>query len=481
MCDLLRSVALLALLGGCAPALHDFAAKENTLAVPDAWPTAGTGPSAAASGWAAYFDDPALVARIDEAVQHNQELGIQLQETRISNAEFLARRGEYLPQLGVGAGVGLERVGRFTSQGASDAADEIEPGRLVPENLGDLRVGFEASWELDLWKRLRNASKAAQLRWFATVEGRNFAITQVVAEVAATWYELLALDARLAVVERNVAILEDSLEAVKLQKEAARETELAVQRFEADLLASRARRFAILKDITAAENRMAVLCGRFPQAVPRDPAAFSRELAAPTGVGSPVELLENRPDLRAAELALQASKLDVKAARAAFYPTLGIEAGVGWSAFSLERLPETPESLAFDLAADLFAPLLNRAELKGRYLAANAAQTQAVLGYDRALIGAFTEVATQRSNLENLSQGYALRREQVATLQAAVETSIGLFRNARADYLEVLTTRRDALDAELELIETREQQLRARVDLYRALGGGWREASGTTP
>lgn len=476
MCDALRWVALFALLGGCAPALKDLKARETSLSVPDAFDVPGPGgTSAATSTWAAYFDDPALVALIDDAVQHNQELGIQLQETRIANAEALARRGAYLPEVGVGGRLGGERVGEFTSQGASDADHGL------PETLGDFSVGFEASWELDLWKRLRNASKAARLRWLSSIEGRNFAVTGVVAEVATSYYELLALDAQLQLVDANLVLLQDSLEAVKLQKEAARETELAVQRFEAELLRNRARRALIQQQVTATENRIHVLCGRFPRPIERDPAAFTRTVGGPVAIGSPQELLENRPDIRAAELAMEAAKLDVKAARAAFYPSLGIEAGVGWESFSLSRLLETPESLAFDVAADLFAPLLNRAELKGRYLAANAAQTQAVLAYERALVTAWAEVATQRANVDNLGQSYDLRTQQVAKLQEAVETSNGLFRNARADYLEVLTTRRDALESQMELIETREQQLRARVDLYRALGGGWRGVAGSTP
>lgn len=476
MSELVRSWALALALAGCAPALKDLAARDANLAVPAAFPTDSTAPSAATVAWATWFDDPALVGLVDTAVQNNQELGIALQETRIANAEFLARRGEYVPRLGVGAEVGLERVGKFTSQGASDAADDIEPGRKVPEDLGDFAVGFEASWEVDLWKRLRNLSQAARLRALGSVEVRNYAVTGVVAEVAATYYELLALDNQLRVLDTNIQLLTDSLEVVKLQKDAARVTELAVQRFEADLEKSRARRAEVVAQIAVTENRLNALCGRYPQAVPRDPAAFDRATVGAQGLGTPQDLLQNRPDIRAAELGLEAAKLDVKAARAAFYPALGLDAAVGLDAFSVARLP-SPESLAYGVAGGLFAPLLNRAELKGEYLAANARQTQAALVYERSLVGACAEVAGQQGRLDNLSQSYESKSRQVEKLQAAVETSTGLFANARADWLEVLTTRREALEAQMELIETRQRQLDAKVALYRALGGGWREGA----
>jgi multidrug efflux system outer membrane protein len=471
---------LLAALGGCVPELKDLAARESALVVPDTFPQPDGAPSAAANTWTAYFQDPALVALVDEAVAHNQELGILLQEARGSDAEFVARRGEYLPRVGVTAGAGLERVGRFTSQGASDADDEIEPGRTVPEDLGDLHAGLEASWELDVWGRLRNESRAAQLRYFASVEGRNFAVTGVVAEVAEAWYELLALDAELRVIDDNIQVLTTALEIVRLEKDAARVTELAVQRFEADLLKSRAHRTVVVRELAATENRLNARCGRFPQPIPREPGAFDRAPLPAVGAGHPADLLANRPDIRRAELALAASRLDVKAARAGFYPSLGLDAGVGLSAFSAATLP-SPESLAFELAGGVFAPLLNRADRKGAWLAANAEQTKAALEWELAVVSAVAEVSTLRARIENLDESARIQADQVGTLQEAVDTSTTLFRNARADWLEVLSTRREALESELDLVETRQQQLSARVALYRALGGGWRDLPDSTP
>lgn len=134
----------------------------------------------------------------------------------------------------------------------------------------------------------------------------------------------------------------------------------------------------------------------------------------------------------------------------------------------------TPASLAYNLAGNLVAPLLNRSAIVAQYRSANAAQIQAVLAYERALLQAFTEVFNQLAMIANLEHGYELQAQQVEVLTRAIEVSNVLFQSARADYMEVLLTRRDSLDAEMELIELKRRQRNAVINMYQALGGGWR-------
>ena len=181
--------------------------------------------------------------------------------------------------------------------------------------------------------------------------------------------------------------------------------------------------------------------------------------------------------MRQAELELEAAQLDVSVARANFYPSLSIDAAVGYQSFNIAHLVSTPESLLYNLAGNLTAPLLNRAAIEAQYRSANARQIQAVFGYERTLLQAFTDVANQLVRYENLQKSYALEAQQVDTLTQSVEISNVLFQSARADYMEVLLTRRDSLDAELELIETRKALLQSMVNIYQALGGGWQPAS----
>lgn len=468
------AVVVLFVVSGCIPTLVENPSRDVSRAVPNSFrddaPDAGE-PSIAQQDWSEFFTSPELRQLVEAALKNNQELNIQLQEIIIAQNEVSARRGEYLPKVGVGLGTGIEKVGGYTSQGFSDRATG------VPEHLGNFGFGLTASWEVDMWGKLRDAARSADARYLATAEERNFLVTQLVAEIARSYYELVALDGQLEVLKRNIALQADALEVVKLEKQAARVTQLAVQRFEAEVLKNRSRLYDLEQERVQAENRINFLVGRFPQPVARNVAALEAPLPTVLQAGLPSKLLENRPDLRRAELDLVAAKLDVRVARARFFPSLSIDAGIGYQSFNITHLVNTPESLLYKLAGSLVAPLLNRAGIEADYRTANARQIQAVFQYERTLLQAFTDVTNQLVKFENLNKSYALQSQQVATLAESVEISNTLFQSARADYMEVLLTRRDSLDAQLELIETRKRVLHSMVNLYQSLGGGWRRPS----
>lgn len=428
----------------------------------------------AAIPWREFFTDKNLVSLIDTALHNNQELMITLQEIEIAKNEIRSRKGALLPTVGVRAGAGIEKVGRYTSQGAGDASTDITPGREVPDVLPDYALAAYANWEVDIWKKLRNAKKAAVTRYLSTVEGKNFVLTNLIAEVANSYYELLALDNQLAIVKQNIELQENALDIIKIQKEAARTTELAVQKFEAEVLKSQSLEFDILQNIKEAENRINLLLGRYPQEIPRDKSNFLSLVPAVTNSGIPSQLLANRPDIKQAELELAAAKLDVKVARAEFYPSFSISATFGLQAFNPSYLVKFPESLLYSLVGDLAGPLINRNAIKAEFNNANARQLQAMYNYQRTILNAYLEVATQLSNISNLGSSYALKSKQVDALTRSIDISNDLFKSARADYLEVLMTQRDALEAKLELIETKKGQMNAVINVYRDLGGGWK-------
>lgn len=190
-------------------------------------------------------------------------------------------------------------------------------------------------------------------------------------------------------------------------------------------------------------------------------------------VGLPSQLLENRPDVRKAQLELDAAKLNIKVAKANFYPSLGLKAGIGFEAFKPDFLLESPASLLYNIAGELSAPLVNRNAIKAHYKNASAKQIQSAYDYEQTLLNAYIEVVNQLSKIDNLEKNYDLKNKQVASLDESVEISNLLFQSARADYMEVLLTQRDVLEAKMALIETRKDQKIAMVNLYRALGGGW--------
>jgi multidrug efflux system outer membrane protein len=454
---------------GCAPSLQGNEPREPNKVLPANFGGSTPGTSSSAQDrWNQFFVSPELRALIGTALKGNRELSIQLQEIIVAYNEISARTGEYLPKVNAGAGVGLDKPGAHTSQGVSDEAHG------VPDPLGNFQFGLNATWEVDVWKKLRNAAKAAGLRYLATVEAKNLVVTQIVAEIARSYYELIAFDNEIEVLNRNIEVQSNALEVVKLEKQAARVTELAVQRFEAEVLKNRSRLYDIQQERTQAENRINFLVGRFPQPVARNAEEFKQPLPAAARTGIPSQLLGNRPDVRQAELELEAAKLDVNVAKAGFYPSLSIDAGVGYRAFNAEHLVATPESLIYNLGANLTAPLLNRAAITAQYRSANAKQLQAVLNYEKTVLQAFTDVANQLAMIENLQKSYELQSQQVDTLARSIDISNVLFQSARADYMEVLLTRRDSLEAQMELIATKRRQFQAMVNIYQALGGGWR-------
>lgn len=471
-----KSIVIVPILVGilvvsCTPKLSPLVATKT---VPTSFATSTDTTNTATIPWRTYFKDPNLLSLIDVALQNNQELLITLQEVEMAKNDIRVRQGALLPNVGIRAGAGVEKVGRYTSQGAGDASTEILPGKEMPDPLTDFTAAAYAHWEVDIWKKLRNSKKAAVQRFLATMEGKNFVITNLIAEVADSYYELLALDNQLEIVRQNIVLQSNALDIVKIQKDAARATELGVQKFQAEVSASKSMEFTLLQQIKETENRINFLLGRYPQEIKRDKAVFVDLVPAAISSGIPSQLLANRPDVKQAELALEAAKLDVKVARAEFYPSLDITGAFGLQAFKPSYLFTLPESLLYSLAGDIAGPLLNRNALTAEFKNANARQIQALYNYERTLLNAYLEVSNQLSRISNLEKSFSLQSEQVAAMNKSITISNALFQSARVDYFEVLMTQRDALDAKLEWIETKKNQLHAFVHVYRDLGGGWR-------
>jgi len=284
---------------------------------------------------------------------------------------------------------------------------------------------------------------------------------------------LLALDNQLDIVRQTIQLQQNALEIVKVQKEASRVTELAVKKFEAEVLNSQSLEFDILQKIKERENEINFLLGRYPQPIARNKSSFLDLIPQQVHSGVPSQLLKNRPDIKQAELELSAAQLDVKIARAEFYPSFNISASLGFNAFKPSYLVTLPESLIFSLAGDLAGPLINKNAIKAEFYKANARQVQALYNYERTILNAYIEVSTQLSNLNNLEQAYNLKTKEVEALITSIDISNDLFKSARADYLEILMTQRDALESKLELIETKLHQFNSVTNIYRALGGGW--------
>ena len=418
-----------------------------------------------------FYDDRMLTSLIEKALVDNRELRSLNEDVQIAGNEVLARSGAYLPFISLAAGAGLNRVSRFTIEGAGVLSDPYLPGKFFPNPFGNYRGGISLSWQLDIYRQLRNARDAAGQRYVVASERRNYFVTRMVAEIAENYYRLMALDKRLENLDQIIELQKRSLEIAELRMANAKDTKLAVLRFQAEVQRNQSEKLIVYQGIIEGENRINFLVNRFPQRVERVSAGFFELHLHTLSVGVPSQLLQNRPDVRQAERELVAAGLDVKVARANFYPQLVINGSVGLQSLVISHLFE-PQAVLGDIAGGLVAPFINKRAIRAQYLTANARQLQSVYNYQRVLLDAFTEVTNRLNRVENYTRSIEIKRQQLASLEASVRVADELFQSARTEYIDVLFAQRDLRDARTVLIDTKAEQLSAIVNAYQALGGG---------
>lgn len=425
--------------------------------------------------WRSLFTDPQLVALIDSALANNLDRKIAMANIRQSEAELVRARLQMAPQVQAMIAGGVERFGDYTMNGIGNfdlnRSENVPSDRRVPNPVTDLFVGFRASWEIDVWGRLKAQRVAAAERILSSLEGERWLSTNIVASVAAAYFELLALDAEVAVARENLVLQERAFEIISAQKEAGRATELAVQQFQAQIFNTRALTYLLQQRIVIAENALRLLLGRYNGTIPRGNALMDQNLPARLQVGLPSQLLLNRPDVRQAERSLEAAKADLTVARAAMLPNFTLTPYAGLQAFRPSVL-FLPQSAALGLLGGVAAPVFNRRGLMAERSSRVAMQDAAWLRYQQSLVTAYTEVQNELQQYQNLQAAYPQKAAETAALNRAVEVSNDLYVAGYANYLEVITAQRGAIDAAIALQELRKNQFLNLINLYRALGGG---------
>lgn len=419
--------------------------------------------------WEDFFNDPYLVELIDIALKNNLDLLTAVQRIEVASANFQISKGALLPLLSgrVSANVGSN----INNNVLNNVANQDQNAANVGQNYF---LGLESSWEADLWGKLRNRKQAAYLRFLSSEKGKHLLTTSLVAEVARLYYELLGLDNELETIRKNVALQEIALEMIKIQKLGGRATELAVQQFSAQLLRTKSLGFEKQQRIIEAENELNLLLGRFPQPIERGESILVQHLPRVMRVGVPADMLLRRPDIQQAELGLAAAKADVEAARAEFLPSFVITPYAGLNATNLSLIFNTPESVALGFFSGLAAPIFSKNRIRANYNRSVAENTQAFYTYQQAILTGYQEVESGLQRVENLKSVYQLREQEAEVLSNAVSTSNDLFAAGYASYLEVITAQKRLLEAELSMTITRKEIFLSVIDLYRALGGGWR-------
>lgn len=428
--------------------------------------------------WKSVFQDATLTNLVDTALVRNFDYRMALQRMESVRAGVVFTQGIRMPDLNFNSGLGLRRFGKYTMDGVGNfdtrRSPNINSKQLIPDPLPDYSLFLSSSWEVDVYGKLKNQKKAAARRYLASEMGKNFVLTQTVATVGQTYYSLLGLDNEVQIYKENIRLQENAVEIVKIQKLTGQVNQLAVEIMEAQLLDFREKLIEIENRSLLVENQLNFLVGSYYKNLNRNLSELERPVSNQIKAGIPSSLLRNRPDIIQAEHELQAAGADVRAAHAAFFPSLNLGLNMGLQAYNAAFLAELPASFAFSGLAGLTAPLLNRRLLKAQLLQANAQQKMAYIQYERSVYQAFSEVFNAIVTLQNIQRRIEIKIREVEILKSSINTAGELFRSGRANYLEVNNAQKNALSSQLELTELKIMRHLAQIELYRALGGGWK-------
>ena len=422
--------------------------------------------------WDVVINDPNLKALIDTAIQNNKELQLAYQKIELARSQRQFTKGNLLPQLSVATSGSVRKFGLYTMDGAGNIATEMTPGKMVPIDLPDMYLGLQSTWEVDIRGRLKNLDKAALSRFFASQEGYKFVVSSLAADVALSYYELLALDNELIVTRENAKKENEVLAFIKAQKEAGKVNELAVQQFTAQYYSLTILEKEILQNIRKEENRLNFLLGRYPTAIERNRTNLYVQNQF-LSKGIPSSVLENRPDIKAASLQIIASKFDLNAAKAAFYPSFTINLGYGLQAFNPSFFFRSPESIAYNTIGSLVAPLVNKAAIKSQFNTAKTNQIEAMLNYQQTILNAYADVVNDYTEIDHLEEIKQLTILKSNSSDKAVESSFDLYKAARVPYYDVLLSQQNALQTNIELIMLHKRSKQSLVRLFKNLGGRW--------
>lgn len=421
-----------------------------------------------ALGWKKFFTDATLQNLIDSAIIKNFDIQIAIKN--IDAATLLTKqiKWNYVPAVSLNVGASSSRPSDNSLNGLS-----ISQFGLGNKHIEDYSANLALSWEADIWGKIRNQQKGTVAAYLQSLEARKAVQTNLVASVSQGFYNLLMLDAQLAIAKKNVNLNDSTLRMVGLQFDAGQVTSLAVQQAEAQKLAAAQLVPMFEKNIAIQENALSILAGALPAPVSRK--VILDEIIMPENfeVGLPSAILSRRPDVRNAELELQAANSRVGISKADMYPALRITASGGVNSLKATNWFNVPASLFGVVAGNLVQPLLNRKVLATQYQIAQVDREKTVLEFRQTVLHAVAEVSDALVSIDRLNAQREIATSRVNAMYKATRNANLLFKNGMATYLEVITAQGNALQSELELASIKRDQLSAASNLYRALGGGW--------
>jgi NodT family efflux transporter outer membrane factor (OMF) lipoprotein len=402
--------------------------------------------SSATVSWDKFFTDPLLQDWIQTGLDYNSDLGIARLRVKEAEAALLASRWALLP-----------------------GADFNMKGGLP----GEFSTSIQASWQTDIFGGLRNAKRKAQAALEQSEAYRQAVQTKLVATIANSYYTLLKLDEQLNISNRTLKTWEESIRTLEALKRAGKTNEAAVLQSKANMLSVEANVLTLEKEILAVENSLCALLGIVPMPIERSTLS-DQELPEKLCAGVPLELLERRPDVKQAEMALAQAFYNVNSAKASFYPNITLSGALGWTTGN-GSIRVDPGSMIANLLAGLTQPVFGHGVNKARLETAKAQYEQAAYTFRQSLLDAGVEVNNALTLWQTAQKRVELGKKQILNLQAAIWNTQLLMKHGNADYLEVLTAQKNLLQAELTEAADRYDEIISAVNLYQALGGGYQE------
>lgn len=460
--------ATLLLLGACSVGKNY---KRPELNAPKAYRGAeATTDSASVAdlAWNDFFTDADLKSLINRALAKNYDMRLAVQNMEAAKQQLKQSRAAFAPNIGANLGVSINRPSGSSLNGIS--LNQF----LGRSYLEDYNLGVSLSWEVDIWGKIRRQKEAAKADYMRSEEASRAIQTQLIADVSAGYYTLLMLDAQLNAAQRNLSLTDSVLQITKLRKDVGDGNALAVQLVESQYQAAVILVPQLEQQITLQENYLQFISGGYPDAIQRQNKLENINITDNLAAGFPLSILGRRPDVKASELQLRADNARVGMAQAAMYPSLVINLSAGLNSFTAGNWFNIPGALFGTFFGGITQPLFNRRQLKTQFELAKVQRERSIIEFERSVLNGVMEVSNALTKVEKLKEQQTAANQRVQTLQGAVTSARLLYESGLADYLEVITAQSNLLQGELQAASITSGLYMAKVDLYRALGGGWK-------
>lgn len=404
------------------------------------------------------FADTVLSGLITEGLRQNIDLKMAYQRIIAAQASFQQSKAAFLPDLSGNASIKQSKLAFPQGFGLISSSTQYD-------------LGLTASWEADIWGKLKSAKRGALANLLQTEEARKAIQSQLIADIAGHYFRLLAMDQQLLILEQTASNRKKDVRAMRALKEANIVTGAAEVQSEASMYAAEVAIPRLQKQIRETENALSLLLAR-PSAMVGRTNLNEQQLPVDLKAGIPVQLLQNRPDVKQAEYAFMAAFESANVARKLFYPSVTLTASDGFTSFSLKDWL-TPAGLFGNIAAGIAQPILNKGANKARLVTAKATQQEAALNFQKSLLAAGQEVSNALFAYKVAKTQQEIRIKQLVALQKSVDFTKKLLRYSSAtNYTDVLTSEQNLLAAQLEDVDDKLQQWQAVIALYRSLGAG---------